>query len=453
MADVDVTNLINANKMKKTYIISLILLLSINGFSQKKEESKDQGYKKRVLETAEIDILAGFYTQNGDNAAVTGGKGTEKLTDVNPTIVIAVPLNDDDILTIDAAISAYTSASSSNIDPFDGSKKADPFVASSGASSGDVWTNVTVGYSHSSDNRNKIWSTKMSFSNEFDYSSVGAGGSYTWLFNEKNTELSLNGNIFIDTWRPLYPYELRSFASDGSGLNSSLFYQHTITGNTNYNPTFAPFNSKLRNSYSMGVGFSQIVTKRLQIALLMDIVSQSGLLSTPYQRVYFKDVADSYIENFQLADAIEQMPSNRLKIAVGGRLNYFINEKLTLRTFYRYYGDDWGIKSNTASIEIAFKLNDYFTFYPSYRYYDQTAVDYFAPYEMHSSTEKYYTSDYDLSKFSADSYGFGVSYTDMFTKYHIYLLKLKSIDLKFNQYNRNSSFKATSIALGAKFVL
>ena len=72
---------------------------------------------------------------------------------------------------------------------------------------------------------------------------------------------------------------------------------------------------------------------------------------------------------------------------------------------------------------------------------------------MHSSTEKYYTSDYDLSKFSADSYGFGVSYTDMFTKHHIYLLKLKSIDLKFNQYNRNSSFKATSIAFGVKFVL
>lgn len=78
-------------------------------------------YKKRVLESAEVDFLTSYYTQDGDNAAVTGGIGTEKLTDVTPTMVISMPLNADDVLTIDAGISAYTSASSSNLDPFDAS--------------------------------------------------------------------------------------------------------------------------------------------------------------------------------------------------------------------------------------------------------------------------------------------------------------------------------------------
>ena len=77
--------------------------------------------KKRVLEHTEIDFLLNYYEQDGENAAVTGGHGTEELTDVSPTIVVAVPLNDDDVLTINANISAYTSASSSNINPFDGS--------------------------------------------------------------------------------------------------------------------------------------------------------------------------------------------------------------------------------------------------------------------------------------------------------------------------------------------
>ena len=119
-------------------------------------------YKKRILETTEIDFLSSYYSQDGQNAAVTGGIGTEELTDATGTIVVAIPLNADDVLTIDAGVSAYTSASSSNINPFDGGSQADAFQASSGASSGDTWANLTGSYSHSSDDRNTIWSAKAS---------------------------------------------------------------------------------------------------------------------------------------------------------------------------------------------------------------------------------------------------------------------------------------------------
>ena len=44
--------------------------------------------------------------------------GSEKLTDLASNIVVAIPLNDDDVLTVDMGLSAYTSASSSNINPF-----------------------------------------------------------------------------------------------------------------------------------------------------------------------------------------------------------------------------------------------------------------------------------------------------------------------------------------------
>ncbi|WP_308993879.1 hypothetical protein QLS71_012210 [Mariniflexile litorale] len=46
-------------------------------------------------------------------------------------------------------------------------------------------------------------------SSEYDYFSAGIRGSYTKLFNEKNTELSVNANIYIDTWNAIYPTELR----------------------------------------------------------------------------------------------------------------------------------------------------------------------------------------------------------------------------------------------------
>ena len=135
------------------------------------------------------------------------------------------------------------------------------------------------------------------------------------------------------------------------------------------------------------------------------------------------------------------------------RLNYFINEIVSLRTYYRYYTDDWGVVSHTARIEIPIKITTKFTLYPSYRYYTQTSADYFAPFDVHLSTETFYTSDYDLSKFDANEYGFGLSYTDIFTKMKIWKMGLKNIDLRFNSYNRSTGLKAWIVSGAFKFVM
>lgn len=392
-------------------------------------------YTKRVLETTEVDIIASYYSQDGDNAAVTGGRGTEELTDFAPSIIIAIPLNADDVFTIDAGVSAYTSASSSNVDAFDSDDPADPFVASSGASASDLWANGVLSYSHSSDDRNKVWGAKVSVSSEYDYFSVGFGANYTYLFNEKNTEISANANVYLDQWSLIYPEELR----------------FDLENDTEFED-LDPLPNKNRNSYSLGLGFSQILSKNSQASLSLDLVQQEGLLSTPFQRVYFSDRPDNFVENFQLADDIERLPDTRFKIAIGGRLNYYINEIFVLRTYYRYYTDDWGIDSHTASLEVPIKIGSKFTVYPSYRFYNQTASDYFYEYNTALSTNEFYTSDYDLSKFTAHQYGLGVTYTDIFTNFKISKWGLKSVDLKFNQYNRDSGLEFFLISTGLKFV-
>ena len=89
-----------------------------------------------------------------------------------------------------------------------------------------------------------------------------------------------------------------------------------------------------------------------------------------------------------------------------------------------------------------------YTFYPSYRYYRQTASTYFAPYEQHLSTEKYYTSDYDLSEFSSSQYGVGFKYVDIFSSFKILQLGLKSADIRYSSYTRNTGLKANILTLG-----
>lgn len=474
----------------KKLIISLVIFSSVIGFAQDNTE-----YKKRVLETAEVDFLTSYYTQKGNNASVTGGIGSEKLSDFTPTIVLSVPLSDDDVLTIDAGISAYTSASSSNLNPFDltgasrggddddddngggtvGQVTGSPWVASSGASRQDVWGSISVDYSHSSDDRNTIWNVDASFATEYDYMSIGFGGGLTKLFNDKNTTLGVSGKVYLDTWMPKYPTELDSYLEVNGNLNEGFFNGVTIidqNGNTstNWHPVdgFDLINNKARNSYSVSVSFSQILSKNAQMSLFFDVVNQKGWLGNPMQRVYFGDINNYYIGNaasidnytlpsnkdvFQLADDIERLPNSRFKIPVGVRLNYYINEILAVRTYYRYYMDNWGVRSHTSNIELPIKISTKVTLYPTYRFYNQTAADYFAPFEENLSTNRYYSSDYDLSKFSANQYGFGISYTDILTKSHLWKLGLKSIDLKYNSYRRNTGLKANIISAGIKFVL
>lgn len=485
--------------MKK---IGLVLFLFAAVFSYSQNDTLAQEttkvYKKRVLENIEIDILGSFYTQRGDNAAVTGGIGTEMLTDFASNISVSIPLSDDDIFSIDGTVSAYSSASSGNLNPFSGASSGassgddddkaksssgivngSPWVAASGASQNDVWINGNLGYAHYSDSRNTIYNAHLSIANEFDYFSTGFGGGFNQLFNQKNTEIGIKANIYLDTWRPEYPTEIIKYNVNNGNLNIGFFEGVSIldqNGNSidklgTY--VWKPSNTTLvqdkkRNTYSVSLSFSQILSKRAQISLFSDIVIQEGWLSNPMQRVYFSDVDNFYIgeatsipfyttknnkDVFQLADDIERLPNRRFKMPIGLRLNYYINEFLVLRTYYRYYFDDWNIKAHTLNLELPVKMGMNFTLYPSYRYYIQTAAKYFAPYEAHSSKEAYYTSDYDLSAFQASQFGLGLKYNDPFTKIKIWKIGLKSLHLDYSYYQRNTGLYAHIVTIGAHLIV
>ncbi len=447
-----------------------------------KQQDSVKVYKKRVLNNAEIGLLTSVYTQDGNNAAVTGGMGSEKLYDIATNINILIPVKEDNILSIDGTVSAYSSASSSNLDPFfrtvfNGESKltGTPWVESSGASASDVWGNVNVGGSHYSDSRDDIYKANIHFSSEYDYISFGSDIGVTKLLNKKNTELSIGASVFLDTWNPQYPKEIKTYKGD---LSSGFFNGVEVYNDAGLVIDKSSANAwkplrrdlikdKNRNTYSLSLSCSQILNRNTQVSVFSDITYQNGWLANPMQRVYFADRNDFYVGNsseipnysnpssqgvFQLADDIERLPSSRLKIPIGIRLNYFVNEFLVVRTYYRYYFDDWGIQSNTFNVELPIKIGGKFTVYPSYRFYNQTATDYFAPFEKHLSTDKFYTSDYDLSKIIANQLGMGVKYTDVFLKSILWNFGLKNITLNYNYYRRNNGIRAHILSLGTHVI-
>ena len=358
----------------------------------------------------EIDFLSSYYQQDGNNSPVTGGIGTEELTDVSNIFIVNVPLDSINAVNVFAGADYYTSASTDNIDN-----------NVSSASSRDVRSFITLAYQRKQLQRGETYGVRVGFSGEYDYSSVSAGLSYAKEFNEGNSELSLTGQAFFDQWRFFFPVELR--------------------GKVNL-PT------KQRQSYNLQLVYSQVLNKRLQMSLSGELIYMNGLLSTPFHRVYFSDAAQG---------DIERLPDNRLKIPFGIRLNYFPADNFIVRTYYRFYTDDWGIQAHTASIETPIKLSPTFTISPFYRYHQQTAADHFAPFETHLSTDPFYTSDYDLSELKTQTYGMGIRYAPIdglgAAKIFNRVLQFKAIELRGAYYDRDTGLNGFVFSLNLKMGL
>jgi hypothetical protein len=307
----------------------------------------------------------------------------------------------------------YSSASTDNID----------FNVSS-ASKSDLRTHLNVGISRRNSLTRITKSLMLGGSTEYDYQSLSVGAGWAKESLDGNREFSLAGMIFYDTWTLIYPEELR--------------------GNGELVPT------DKRQSYNLSATLSQVINRRLQASLSADLVYQSGLLSTPFHRLYFRE---------QALPRVEQLPDRRLKYPVGLRVNYYLNDYLTTRFFYRFYSDNWGITANTVELEAPIKFGAFFSFYPFYRFHNQSAADYFAPFKEHSLSQEFYTSDYDLSGLSSHKAGLGIRYSPLtgIGKFGLPFTtnktSLKGIELRGANYWRSDGLKAFIISTDLSFTL
>lgn len=382
-----------------------IYAATLMGFAQSGQDSSS--YKSRKLKLDEVNFVSSYYRQDGNNSAVTGGIGSEELTDFATTIDVRLSRYDSrarkHTLAAEVGIDIYTSASSDMIDP----------TTISSASSSDKRIYPSLTYAISNEAKRSTVSVTGSISTEYDYFSKGLGLSWSKLSRDRNREFTVKGQVFLDTWTVILPIELR---------NSSN-----------------PSGNKPRDSYGLSLTLSQVLTRRLQILLLADIAYQQGQLATLYHRTYFSDGSHE----------VEHLPDNRIKLPLGIRLNYFMADNFIFRTYYRYYRDDWDLTAHTAEIETAVKLTPFFSVSPFYRFYKQQGVKYFAAYQEHSLDEEFYTSDYDLSTLTSQMVGMGIRYAPPGGIYNIPIVN--SAELRYGHYERSTGLKSDIITLLLKF--
>src|SRR5476649_2594964 len=104
--------------MKRIFLSALAMFALLQSFSQKATDST--GFKSRKLKLEEINLVSSYYTQDGNHSAVTGGIGSEKLTDIANVFDIKLTRYDKKMrkhtFTGEIGIDHYTSESSDQID-------------------------------------------------------------------------------------------------------------------------------------------------------------------------------------------------------------------------------------------------------------------------------------------------------------------------------------------------
>ena len=408
--------------MQLKELLAALALVSSGSLAVAQSDTTAAGGEEKIqLEDIEVSFLGSYYQQDGNHSPVTGGVGTEKLDNTAPSLIIKVPL--DTVRTIDfnGGIDVYSSASSDNINnPYNTSAHV------SSASAQDARVYGTLGYKRKDLQKHTERGVSFGVSSEYDVLSLQLGVNWAKSSLDNNREFNVKLSYYFDDWKLIYPTELRNGTSELLPTDKRQTVNFSMTG-------------------------SAVINQRMNVALTTDVVFQSGLLSTPFHRVFFtgEEVA-----------RIESLPDQRVKIPIGLRFHYHFSDIMMLRMWGRFYVDTWGMTGQTARIELPIKVGQAFRIYPFYRYHTQTAVDYFAPYLEHDANATFYTADYDLSGLSSQQYGLGISISPLYglARFKRPLAKgaagkWKSLDLRYAMYSRSDGLNASVVTLGAKFAL
>jgi Protein of unknown function (DUF3570) len=420
-------------------------MLMLHAFSQGSPKDTST-YKPKKLTLDEVNLVSSYYTQTADKSAVMGGrtdaKGIGNVTDLASGLDLKFVSWDSkqrkNIFTAGIGIDYHTAASQAYVDSNGHAKRDGTRIY------------PTLDWSIENEKKGTAFGIGAYYSAEHNYyHSIGLNTSFSKK-THNNGEFSFKLTGYFDNIKMIKPAEFEPvdsvknipvtdsivYVTTASGRTEAIVYQNGGIVSKGSNRSSIP--SQSRDTYTASFGFSQVINQRLQGSIAMDLVYMNGYLGLPFHRVYFNNGKDT----------IENLPSQRLKFPIGIRLNYFLGDNIILKAYYRFYIDNWGLKSHTASLEVPIKITPFFSLSPFYRYYVQTAVNYFAPYEGHSPQDQYFTSNYALAAFTSHSFGMGIR---LAPPKGVLIKSLSAVEIRYGHYTQSTDLVSDIISMNLKF--
>jgi hypothetical protein len=222
------------------------------------------------------------------------------------------------------------------------------------------------------------------FSKEYDFTSMGASTQLTRDFNQKNTTLLFGLAVEADSIDPV-------------GGKSIPFAPMGTPGGTQ--PRQGASDSKSVLDAMMGV--TQVVNRRTLMQVNYSLSRASGYLNDPYKILSRVDP----VTGSTLDYLYENRPDSRTKHALYWLTRYHLNRDVVSGS-YRYFFDDWGIKSHTVDLTYNWKYTENKYLEPHLRFYSQSEADFYRLHLLNGDPiPQEASADYRLAAFNGLTYG------------------------------------------------
>ena len=247
------------------------------------------------------------------------------------------------------------------------------------------------------------WGLTAYYSTENDYTGRLLSAGYNHDFNRKNTNLAFGAGYGHDSITPI-------------GRNKT-YQRRNLLLNSTLTQTLSPVTI-------MRVGF--------------DVSYVTGYQNNPYRTVFVLG-----------SPTLENHPRERLRLAGFAKLNtYFKPARASLWLDYRLYGDDWGIISNTIGVKLHQQISPRLLMRYRYRFYTQTAANFYRTNYPLLTSSAFYTDDYKLEAFYSHLFGFMISYGLEPLADRLPFLAHTTLDVKYERFFTSNTFTANIYQIG-----
>jgi hypothetical protein len=217
---------------------------------------------------------------------------------------------------------------------------------------------------------------------EDDFYSATVNASIAHDFNEKNTTLSFGVYNEYDSIRPIG-------GAPEPGSDYALAEKQTA--------------AKSKDGIGMLLGVTQVMTRNWLSEFNISVDRFSGYLNDPYKITSIINSAGGTV-----GYEYESRPDQRTRKSGYWENRVAWNSHASTALSLRYMSDDWGLRSDTAQVHLRWSLSNRDRYIePTFRWYKQTAADFYTPFILNSQTPAagYESSDSRLGAFHALTYG------------------------------------------------
>jgi hypothetical protein len=159
-----------------------------------------------------------------------------------------------------------------------------------------------------------------------------------------------------------------------------------------------------RQNYRLSL--SQIISPTLIAQINYEAITEEGFLNNPYRSYRYRDAFGGY------QTEQEVYPNTRTSDALSLGLMYYLPYRASIKGEYRYYTDDWDIDAGSFKLSYTHPLASNWILDISLRHHTQEAAKFYNDlFDFASLDDRDYRArDKELSTFTSNTLGIGVSY-------------------------------------------